>query len=96
MVRAAFELAAERNVPLAGFLGDECVTLRMTPELEVRQYPGFAAGEQTVSEHLTYWSSIVTYWLLHRQEVYLLANPHPRCPLVLNAHMLVNYLLVAS
>ena len=36
VVRAAFEFAAERNVPLAGFLGDECVTLRMTPELEVR------------------------------------------------------------
>lgn len=37
VVRAAFEFAAERNVPLAGFLGDECVTLKMTPELEVRR-----------------------------------------------------------
>lgn len=41
MVRAAFEFAAERDVPLAGFLGDECVTLRMTPELEVCQLSRF-------------------------------------------------------
>ena len=35
VVSAAFEYAAATGVPLAGFLGDECVTLRMTPELEV-------------------------------------------------------------
>ncbi len=35
VVSAAFEYAGATGVPLAGFLGDECVTLRMTPELEV-------------------------------------------------------------
>ena len=38
VVRAAFQYAQERNVPLAAFLGDECATLQMHPELEVR-YP---------------------------------------------------------
>ena len=36
VVRAAFEYAQERNVPLAAFLGDDCATLQMHPELEVR------------------------------------------------------------
>lgn len=35
VVRAAFEYAQERQVPLAAFLGDECATLQMHPELEV-------------------------------------------------------------
>ena len=38
VVRAAFQYAQERNVPLAAFLGDDCATLQMHPELEVR-YP---------------------------------------------------------
>ena len=36
MVRAAFEYAQETETPLCAFLGDECVTLRMTEELLVR------------------------------------------------------------
>ena len=36
VVRAAFEYAQETETPLCAFLGDECVTLRMTKELLVR------------------------------------------------------------
>jgi len=43
VVRAAFEYAQARNVALAAFLGDECVTLQMHPELEVRMCPAAEA-----------------------------------------------------
>ena len=36
VVREAFAYAEERGVPLCAFLGDTCVTLRMTDELRVR------------------------------------------------------------
>ena len=35
IVRAAFEYSIRENVSLSGFLGDECVTLRHTPEIQV-------------------------------------------------------------
>ena len=34
VVRAAFEFSAAHDVPLCGFLGEECVTHKMHPELE--------------------------------------------------------------
>ena len=34
VVRAAFEYSLQQDVPLCGFLGDDCVTARMHPELE--------------------------------------------------------------
>ncbi len=49
VVSAAFEFASATGVPLAGFLGDECVTLRMTPELEVLRAdcgPGVLQGDK--------------------------------------------------
>ena len=36
VVEAAFRYSLEQDVPLAAFLGDDCVTLRQTPELQVR------------------------------------------------------------
>ena len=35
IVRAAFEYSIRENVSLSGFLGDECVTMRHTPEIQV-------------------------------------------------------------
>ena len=35
VVRMGFDYSMQHDVPLAGFLGDECITLKMTPELEV-------------------------------------------------------------
>ncbi|DBA90100.1 TPA: hypothetical protein ACH3X1_003418 [Trebouxia sp. C0004] len=35
IVRAAFEYSIRENVSLSGFLGDECVTMRYTPEIQV-------------------------------------------------------------
>ena len=35
VVREAFQYSLEQNAPLCGFLGDTCVTLRMTDELKV-------------------------------------------------------------
>ncbi len=35
IVRAAFEYSLRENVSLSGFLGDECVTMRHTPEIQV-------------------------------------------------------------
>ena len=35
VVRMGFDYSIQHGVPLAGFLGDECITLKMTPELEV-------------------------------------------------------------
>lgn len=40
VVRQAFLWALENDVPLQGFTGDDAVTLRMEPELEV--CPGLA------------------------------------------------------
>ena len=37
IVQAAFEYSLRENVTLCGFLGDECVTLKHTPEIQVRQ-----------------------------------------------------------
>ncbi|KAL0018066.1 hypothetical protein WJX77_011460 [Trebouxia sp. C0004] len=34
IVRAAFEYSIRENVSLSGFLGDECVTMRYTPEIQ--------------------------------------------------------------
>ncbi|KAL4419005.1 hypothetical protein ABPG77_000870 [Micractinium sp. CCAP 211/92] len=34
VVRSAFEFSAEHDVPVCGFLGEECVTHKMHPELE--------------------------------------------------------------
>ena len=34
VVEAAFQYAQQHNLPLAAFLGDECATLQMHPELE--------------------------------------------------------------
>lgn len=34
VVRRAFEYSLEHGIPLCGFLGEECVTLEMAPELE--------------------------------------------------------------
>ena len=36
IVQMAFEYALQRDVPLAAFLGDDTVTLKMHPELEVQ------------------------------------------------------------
>lgn len=36
MVEQGFTFSREQNVPLAGFLGDTCVTLSLTDELEAR------------------------------------------------------------
>ena len=38
VVRAAFEFSAAHDVPLCGFLGEECVTHKMHPELEELHY----------------------------------------------------------
>lgn len=35
IVRAGFEYATREEVPLCGFLGDDCVTLHHTPEIQV-------------------------------------------------------------
>lgn len=35
IVRSAFQYAAEMRVPLCAFLGDTCVTLELTDELQV-------------------------------------------------------------
>ena len=34
VVRAAFEYAAAEDVPICGFLGEECVTIKQTPEIQ--------------------------------------------------------------
>lgn len=36
IVRAAFEYSLREDVSLSGFLGDDCVTLKHTPELQVQ------------------------------------------------------------
>jgi len=38
IVRAAFEYSIWENVSLSGFLGDECVTMRHTPEIQVDRH----------------------------------------------------------
>lgn len=37
IIRAGFEYATREQVPLCGFLGDDCVTLQHTPEIQVYQ-----------------------------------------------------------
>ena len=39
VVRAAFQYATETDTPLCAFLGDDCATLRMHPELQVPLQP---------------------------------------------------------
>lgn len=39
IVQAAFEYSIRENVTLCGFLGDECVTMRHTPEIQARHQP---------------------------------------------------------
>ena len=34
VVLLCFEHAYENDIPICAFLGDECVTIKMTPELE--------------------------------------------------------------
>ena len=38
IVQAAFEYSLRENVTLCGFLGDECVTLKHTPEIQVSSW----------------------------------------------------------
>ena len=42
IVKLAFQYASDCNVPLAAFLGDDTVTLKMHPELEARSLPRLA------------------------------------------------------
>ncbi len=39
VVEEGFRFSTEQRVPLAGFLGDTCVTLFLTDELEARHRP---------------------------------------------------------
>ncbi len=44
VVRSAFEFSAEHDVPVCGFLGEECVTHKMHPELEELHHRWGRAG----------------------------------------------------
>ena len=94
VVRAAFEYAAERNVPLAGFLGDECVTLRMTPELEVRQLSRICFLQAVNLYAPEFWE--LNCFLLAVALTGGVAAGDLTCKLSLklNAHMLHMYLLM--
>ena len=55
VVRAGFEYAQEHGVPLCAFLGDECATLQMHPELEVHPHSRktvLSYGIQAIRMHL--------------------------------------------
>ena len=44
VVRTAFQYAMDTDTPLCAFLGDDCATMRMHPELQVRLLCGCLAG----------------------------------------------------
>lgn len=46
VVRAAFEFSARHDVPVCGFLGEECVTHKMHPELEELHHRRAGGGAQ--------------------------------------------------
>ena len=44
VVRAAFEFSAAHDVPVCGFLGEQCVTNKLHPELEELHHRRVGAG----------------------------------------------------
>ena len=94
VVRAAFEYAAERNVPLAGFLGDECVTLRMTPELEVRQLSRVCFLQAVISMHLIFRELKCFLSAVALTGGVAAGDLTSKLSVKLNAHMLHMYLLM--
>lgn len=56
VVRAAFEFSAQHDVPVCGFLGEECVTHRMHPELEELHHR--QAGAQGLGKWAPRWAAV--------------------------------------
>lgn len=66
VVRAAFEFSAAHNVPVCGFLGEECVTHAMHPELEELHHRcGWSEEGRSVRSSAMEWEECVA----HRRHV---------------------------